>query len=98
MTLDEARERVRDAKRELTAAQREFRRLGGRSRRRPAPAAPSPEWDRAAIERRIRRERAHDLSLKAIADGLNEDGVPTPRGRLWYAASVANILNREERL
>jgi len=34
------------------------------------------------------------VSLHAIAKGLNERGVATPRGGQWYAASVARVISR----
>jgi DNA invertase Pin-like site-specific DNA recombinase len=33
-------------------------------------------------------------SLRAIASGLNERGVPTPRGGIWSAAQVMRVLAR----
>ena len=36
-----------------------------------------------AVVRRIQRERAKGRTLAAIAEGLNQDGVPTD----WYATS-----------
>jgi len=45
--------------------------------------------------RRIQRQRARGDSLRAIADSLNADGVPTAQGgKEWYAATVRVILNR----
>jgi len=53
-----------------------------------------PTMSRYAIER-IRRERAAGASLAAIADGLNEDHIPTAQGgRSWYPATVRYTLNR----
>jgi DNA invertase Pin-like site-specific DNA recombinase len=44
---------------------------------------------------RIRRERERGASLRAIADGLNRDSVPTAQGgKAWYAATVRGILAR----
>jgi hypothetical protein len=49
----------------------------------------------ARIVRRIRRQRAHVDSLRAIADSLNRAGVPTGQGGAqWYAATVRGILAR----
>jgi DNA invertase Pin-like site-specific DNA recombinase len=46
---------------------------------------------------RIRRERARGRSLRAIADGLNADGVPTAQGgRAWYPGTVRYTLIRSE--
>jgi DNA invertase Pin-like site-specific DNA recombinase len=53
------------------------------------PAVPKP------IVRRIRRQRARGDTLRAIADGLNRDRVPTAQGGAqWYAATVRGILAR----
>lgn len=42
---------------------------------------------------RIRAERAAGATLKAIADGLNADGVATGQGgRRWYPSSVRAVL------
>jgi DNA invertase Pin-like site-specific DNA recombinase len=44
---------------------------------------------------RIRRERAAGKTLAAIADGLNEDRVPTAQGGLcWYPGTVRYTLAR----
>jgi recombinase len=56
---------------------------------------------------RIANERAADIapviaelwqagakSLNAIADGLNERGIPTARGGHWSATQVARVLAR----
>jgi DNA invertase Pin-like site-specific DNA recombinase len=44
---------------------------------------------------RIRRQRARGETLRAIAESLNRDGVPTAQGGArWYAATVRGILNR----
>ena len=49
----------------------------------------------ARIVRRIQRQRARDDSLRAIADSLNRDEVPTAQGGAqWYAATVRGILAR----
>jgi hypothetical protein len=48
-----------------------------------------------AIVRRIQRQRARGDTLRAIADSLNLDGVPTAQGGAqWYAATVRGILAR----
>ena len=41
---------------------------------------------------------AGHTSLRAIAEGLNERGVPTPRGATWGASSVRNLLERVDGL
>jgi DNA invertase Pin-like site-specific DNA recombinase len=48
-----------------------------------------------AVVRRIQRLRARGLSLRAIADELNESKVATAqRGKQWYAATVRGVLAR----
>jgi hypothetical protein len=47
------------------------------------------------VVRRIERQRARGDSLRAIADSLNADKVPTAQGgRQWYAATVRGVLAR----
>jgi DNA invertase Pin-like site-specific DNA recombinase len=47
------------------------------------------------VVRRIQRQRARGDTLRAIADSLNADKVPTAQGGAqWYAATVRGILNR----
>ena len=45
-----------------------------------------------AVRQRIARERAAGMTLQAIADGLNRDGVPTVYGGLWGASSIQKSL------
>jgi DNA invertase Pin-like site-specific DNA recombinase len=48
-----------------------------------------------AVVGRIQRQRARGLSLRAIAEGLNQDGVPTAQGgKQWYAGTVRHVLLR----
>jgi DNA invertase Pin-like site-specific DNA recombinase len=48
-----------------------------------------------SIVRRIQRLRARGLSLRAIADELNQAGVPTAQGgKCWYAATIRHVLLR----
>ena len=57
---------------------------GGSSTRGRAAVADVPE-----IQDRIAAMRSAGMTLQAIADALNEDGVPTVRGgRLWRPSSV----------
>jgi len=52
----------------------------------------------AAVVERVQRERAAGRTLSAIADGLNEDGVPTAQGgRRWYPATVRYLLGGSRR-
>jgi DNA invertase Pin-like site-specific DNA recombinase len=47
------------------------------------------------VVRRIQRGRARGLSLRAIAEELNEAGVATSHGgKQWYAATVRHVLLR----
>jgi hypothetical protein len=47
------------------------------------------------VVRRIQRQRARGESLRAIADRLNREQVPTAQGgRRWHAATVRGILAR----
>ena len=39
-------------------------------------------------------QKAGARTLREIADALNARGIATARGGLWYAQSVANILER----
>ena len=39
-------------------------------------------------------QKAGASSLRAVADALNARGIPTPRGGVWYAMSVKNVLDR----
>jgi len=48
-----------------------------------------------SVVRRIQRQRSRGDSLRAIADGLNADRVPTAQGGVqWYAATVRHVLLR----
>jgi DNA invertase Pin-like site-specific DNA recombinase len=39
-------------------------------------------------------QKAGASSLRAVADALNARGIPTPRGGVWHAMSVKNVLDR----
>jgi DNA invertase Pin-like site-specific DNA recombinase len=46
-----------------------------------------------AIATRIVDERASGLTLRAIVDGLNAEGVPTALGgRAWYVSTIQSVL------
>jgi DNA invertase Pin-like site-specific DNA recombinase len=52
-----------------------------------------PDPDTAPIVRRIfRMRRRREMSLRAIAEELNAEGVPTQRGGDWHASTVRYIL------
>jgi DNA invertase Pin-like site-specific DNA recombinase len=42
--------------------------------------------------------REQEETLEAIAKRLNESRVKTCRGGQWYAKTVSNIINREQKL
>lgn len=44
--------------------------------------------DEAAVVRRIYEEFLAGSSSRTIAQGLNRDGVPPPRGRVWNASTI----------
>lgn len=44
------------------------------------------------VVQRIKRARKRGDSLRAIAEKLNHDGVPTKRGGRWYASTVRAVL------
>lgn len=45
------------------------------------------------VVQRIQRERAEGRTLAAIADGLNEESVPTAHGgRAWHRATIRQVL------
>jgi DNA invertase Pin-like site-specific DNA recombinase len=46
-----------------------------------------------AVRRRIADERATGKSLRAIADALNTEAVPTARDGRWYASTVRAVLD-----
>jgi hypothetical protein len=49
--------------------------------------------DRAPLAERVSEMRAEKMSLQAIADRLNEEGVPTLRGGgMWRPSSVQAVL------
>lgn len=78
---DRVRERTREA---LAAARAKGVRLG-----RPVSLSD-------VVDERIREERAMGTTLATIADGLNNDGVPTAHGgRQWWPSTVRAVLSRD---
>lgn len=77
------RERIRERVTEgLAVAKSRGQRLG----------APPVEAD---IARRIVRERNAGMTLAAIAQGLEEDGIPTTRGgQRWYPSTIRSVIQR----
>jgi DNA invertase Pin-like site-specific DNA recombinase len=82
------RERLSERTRKGLAAARAKRREAG------GPAA--PDW--AELRKRIAAMRADGMTLQAIADVLNEEGVPTPRGGAkWRPSSVQTAAGYKRR-
>lgn len=46
----------------------------------------------ADIRRRIHSEHVAGRSYRAIARGLNEEGVPTVRAKSWYPATIRKVV------
>jgi DNA invertase Pin-like site-specific DNA recombinase len=62
-------------------------RAGGRPKGRPAVS------DRPELVQRIAAMRAANMTLRGIADQLNDEGVPTPRGgKKWRPSSIQAAL------
>lgn len=62
-------------------------------------AVSGPQARRATAQAHAERLRAlltpmRGMTLRAIADALNEANVATPKGKRWYANSVRTVLNR----
>lgn len=49
-----------------------------------------------AVVARVLRERQEGHSLRAIAQGLADDGIPTSRGGQWHASTVQALLRSAE--
>jgi hypothetical protein len=62
----------------------------------PPPGPAAPDWD--AIRKRIAAMRADGMTLQAIADVLNSEGVPTQRGGAeWRPSSVQTAAGYKRR-
>jgi DNA invertase Pin-like site-specific DNA recombinase len=67
-----------------------------RAKRHDAAGAAGPDWP--ALRRRIAGMRADGMTLQAIADVLNAEGVPTQRGGLkWRPSSVQTAAGYRRR-
>jgi DNA invertase Pin-like site-specific DNA recombinase len=67
-----------------------------RAKRRAAAGSAAPDWD--AIKKRIAAMRADGMTLQAIADVLNKEGVPTQRGGSeWRPSSVQTAAGYKRR-
>jgi excisionase family DNA binding protein len=63
----------------------------------PAPAFTHPQARKAAVVARLHDLRAKGLSLQAIANQLNAEGVPTLSGRgTWKPGAIGNLLAEGE--
>ena len=87
-----------------TFAQFERRLIGQRTKdalavkRRQGVRLGRPPSLSADVVKRIKRERKAGRSLRAIADGLNDDGVPTGHGGAkWHASTVKAVLDAQNR-
>ena len=81
------------------AAAFESRRIGERAkatqavRKAQGKRAGQPPVLPDKVRRRILAERSKGLALGAIADKLNEEGVPTAReGGRWHPSTVAHVV------
>lgn len=84
-----------------TFAQFERRLIGQRTKealaekRRQGVQLGRPSTISANVAARIRRERKKGKTLAEIAEGLNADGVPTPRGgKFWRPSSFDAVLSK----
>jgi site-specific DNA recombinase len=50
--------------------------------------------DKIALVRRLFRERATGKGYTRIAQALNREGIPTPRGALWSITHIQQIVSR----
>lgn len=51
---------------------------------------------RARAAQQVHRLHQEGRSLRAIAEALNAQGVPTLRGRQWHASTIRALLRRDE--
>jgi DNA invertase Pin-like site-specific DNA recombinase len=67
-----------------------------RAKRHAAGSASAPDWE--SIRKRIATMRADGMTLQAIADTLNAEGVPTQRGGAkWRPSSVQTAAGYKRR-
>jgi DNA invertase Pin-like site-specific DNA recombinase len=67
-----------------------------RAKRHAAGGSTEPDW--AALRKRIAAMRADGMTLQAIADTLNDEGVPTQRGGAkWRPSSVQSAAGYKRR-
>jgi hypothetical protein len=53
--------------------------------------------NRIRAMRRTRKNRTPGMTLQAIADRLNSEGIPTRMGKQWTPGQVHSLLNRKKR-
>ena len=83
------RERLSERTRKGLAAARSARRTTG-------SGSSASDW--ATLQKRIATMRADGMTLQGIADVLNEEGVPTPRGGAkWRPSSVQTAAGYKRR-
>lgn len=87
------RDLSRNVSRGLLASARENRSgTGGR-----APQGLRNDPDRAAVVRRIFAGYLKPgASIRSVAEKLNEDGIPTPRGKKWSVTTVRFVLKNRK--
>jgi DNA invertase Pin-like site-specific DNA recombinase len=77
-------------------SQRTRKGLAAARAKRHASGGTGPDWDE--IRKRIANMRADGMTLQAIADTLNEEGVPTQRGGAkWRPSSVQTAAGYKRR-
>ncbi len=87
------RDRLSERTRKGLAAARDRRRASAE-----AAAAASPHTSWPQVSKRIAAMRADGMTLQAIADQLNAEGVPTPRGGAkWRPSSVQTAAGYKRR-
>lgn len=53
--------------------------------------------EEAAVLAKMREWQAEGVSIRGIADRLNEEGIPTKRGGRWHATTVNRLLSPDAR-
>jgi DNA invertase Pin-like site-specific DNA recombinase len=87
------RDRLSERTRKGLAAARDKRRASAEA---AAAGSPSASWPQ--VSKRIAAMRADGMTLQAIADQLNAEGVPTPRGGAkWRPSSVQTAAGYKRR-
>lgn len=102
--LDTSTEEGREVVRQLEIVRKERTKLGDARPRSQAPrkrkaaggSANGGEAGEDALRDRIVAMRDTGESLQRIADALNEEEVPTPRGARWRPASVRDALRDQD--